>query len=46
MYYLPDTLIHDRLESSMGLIHFVSFEPQCRANNRNIPSCKKKKKKF
>lgn len=46
IYYLPGTSIHNHLELSMDPIHIVSFEPQYRANNHNIPSCKKKQKKF
>lgn len=44
IYYLPGTSIHNHLELSLDLIHIVSFELQYRANNRNIPSCKKQKK--
>lgn len=36
--HFPDTLIHNHLELTMGLVHIVSSELQCPVNSHNIQS--------
>lgn len=44
LMHLLGILTHNHLELLTDLIHSFSFELRYRANNRNILSCKKKKK--